>query len=175
VSKSSAAFSNGNPSYAVNVPNDQRGFERVVNGRLDLGAYEVQLDELNKLHPHRVHFGTFPETVAVMANAVAGPSTVTAALLGPTAFPPQPTLPVQKFYLNNEADRESRHKLGTWFLPTWAERMSWRDIDDPVWAAASHDLGFFFPFFDFIFGNGASTSHNDLGPTAGKVTFIKKK
>jgi hypothetical protein len=217
VSKSSAAFSNGNPSYAVNVPNDQRGFERVVNGRLDLGAYEVQTDELNKLHPHRVHSSTFPETslveplsgavgqaygqpltvrltrhgeplagvlvtftvhpgptgaggmlsapgvkpattltvatdsdgeasVAVMANAVAGPFTVTAAAR-PDGTPPEPLLPVQAFYLDNEAGRESSHQLGTWFLPTWAERMSWRDIDDPLWAAASHDLGFFFPFF----------------------------
>jgi hypothetical protein len=193
VSKSSAAFSNGNPSYTVNVPTDQRGFERVVNGRLDLGAYEVQLDELNKIHPHRVHFSTFPATslvdplsgavgqaygqhltvrvtrdgeplagvlvaftvhpgltgaggtlsapgvgaattltvatdshgvasVAVMANAVAGPFTVTAALLGPTAFPPEPFLPVQTFYLDNEAARVCGHK--------------WRDDDEWCWECA---------------------------------------
>jgi hypothetical protein len=204
VSKSSAAFSNGNPSYAVNVTNDQRGFDRVVSGRLDLGAYEVQADELNNLHPHRVHSSTFPDTsfvdplsgavgqayrqplsvrvtrhgeplagvlvtftvhpgptgaggmlsapgvklattltvvtgadgqasVAVMANAVAGPFTVTAALLGPTAHPANPILPVQTFYLDNEAGRESSHKLGTWFLPTWADRLSWRDIDEWAW------------------------------------------
>jgi len=27
-----------------------------------------------------------------------------------------------------------------------------------------YDLGVFFPFFDFILGNSASTSHNDIGP-----------
>jgi hypothetical protein len=193
VSKSSDAFGKGNPSYAVKVHTDQRGFARVVNGRLDLGAYEVQADELNKIHPHRVHFGTFPETslvdplsgavgqaygqpltvrvtrdgeplagvlvtftvhpgptgaggtlsapgveaattltvatdsdgvasVAVTANMVAGPFTVTAVLLGPTAFPPEPFLPVQTFYLDNEAERVCGHK--------------WRDDDEWCWECA---------------------------------------
>jgi hypothetical protein len=65
LSKSSDAFGKGNPVYAQNVAYDARGsgFDRVVGGRLDLGAHEVQSSEVGGLHPIRPPSNHGPQVV----------------------------------------------------------------------------------------------------------------
>jgi hypothetical protein len=50
----SSAYGAGNPSVPGLPDTDQRGVPRTVNGRLDLGAFELQNFELRKAPPSRV-------------------------------------------------------------------------------------------------------------------------